>query len=128
MITTIGRGITIKGTIHAEEPVTIAGTVTGDVLAADYDVTVEPGGNVDGAITGRRITVRGSSKGRLIARELVRVLQTAKVKGDIASPKMALEEGATFTGSVEPARVDAAMRVQAYRNSKAEPAAIVPVA
>ena len=128
MITTIGRGITIKGTIHAEEAVTIAGTVTGDVMAADFDVTVEPGGKVEGAITGRRITVRGSSKGRLIARELVRVLQTAKVKADIASPKMALEEGATFTGSVEPARVDAAMRVQAYRNSKAEPAATAPVA
>jgi len=127
MITTIGRGITIKGTIHAQEPVRIAGTITGDVLAADHDVTVEPGGQVVGAITGRRITIGGKSSGRLIAREFVRVQQSAAVKADIASPKMALEDGATFNGSVEPARVDAAMRVQAYRNSKAESAATVPV-
>jgi cytoskeletal protein CcmA (bactofilin family) len=116
MITTIGKGITVNGTIHAEEPVTIAGTVTGDVLAADHDVTVEAGGKVDGAVTGRRITVRGSSKGRLIAREIVRVQHTAAVRADIASPKLALEDGATFNGSVEPARADAAMLVTAYRN------------
>jgi cytoskeletal protein CcmA (bactofilin family) len=122
-MTTIGKGITIKGTIHAEEAVTIAGTVTGDVLADNFDVIVEPGAHVDGAVTARVITVHGNSKGRLIAREIVRVLRSAAVRADIASPKLALEEGATFTGSVEPARVDAAIRVAAYRN-KNEPAAI----
>jgi cytoskeletal protein CcmA (bactofilin family) len=116
MITTIGKGITIKGTIHADEPVTIAGTVTGDVLASDHDVTVEAGGHVDGAVTGRRITVRGDSKGRLIAREVVRLQRTAAVRADIASPKLSLEEGASFNGAVEPARTDAAMHVTAYRN------------
>ena len=75
----------------------IAGTVTGDVLVSNHDVTVEAGGNVDGAVTGRRITVGGRSHGRLIAREIVRVLQSAAVWADIASPKFALEDGATFT-------------------------------
>ena len=115
MITTIAKGTTVNGTIHAQEPVTIAGTVKGDVLAADHDVTVEPGAHVDGAVTARRITVRGNSKGRLIAREFVHVYQTAAVRADVASPKLTLEEGATFNGSVAPARTDAAMRVAAYR-------------
>jgi cytoskeletal protein CcmA (bactofilin family) len=121
MMTTIGKGMTIKGTIHAEEPLTIAGTVKGDVLVADYDVTVEPGANVDGAVTARRITVRGTSKGRLIAREFVRVLQTAAVRADVRSPSLTLEDGATFNGSVEPARTDAAMLVAAYRNRAESP-------
>lgn len=120
MNTTIGKGIRVKGIIHAEEPIVIAGTVVGDVIAKDHDITLEAGGQVDGALTGRRIVVRGRSKGRLIAREIVRVLRTAVVRADIASPKLALEEGATMTGSVEPGRVDAAMIVQAYRNDKAE--------
>ena len=47
MITTIGKGITITGSIQAGEPVTIAGTVNGDVLASDYDVTVEAGARVE---------------------------------------------------------------------------------
>ena len=123
MMTTIGKNITVKGTVHADEPLTIIGTVTGDVLASNHDVTVESSGRVDGAITGRRITVRGRCKGRLIAREIVRLHETAAVRADIASPKISLLEGARFNGTVEPARVDAAMLVQAYRNTKAEHAA-----
>ncbi len=126
MITTIGKGITVKGTIQAEESVTILGTVTGDVMASDHDVTVEAGANVDGAVMARRITVAGTSKGRLIARELVRVQPTAAVKADIAAPKLSLADGATFNGSVEPARTDAAMRVAAYRSKEAAAAASVP--
>lgn len=122
MITTIGKSFIVRGSIHADEPLLIAGTVKGDVLAADYDVTVERGADVDGAVSARRITVRGTSRGRLIARESVRVLQTALVKADIASPRLSLEDGARFTGSVAPARTDAAMLVAAYRN-KADAAA-----
>jgi cytoskeletal protein CcmA (bactofilin family) len=122
MDTRIGKHITITGSIHAQEPVTIAGTINGDILASDFDVTVETGARVDGAVTARRITVRGKSSGRLIAREIVRVLQGAAVKADIASPKLALEDGASFNGCVEPARVDAAMIVAHYRNSRGEPA------
>jgi len=116
MNTTIGKAITIKGTIQADEPVTIAGTVTGDVMASDFDVTVELGAHVDGAVTARRITVRGRSTGRLIAREVVHVLQSAAVRADVRAPKMSLEEGATFNGCVEPAKTDAAFLVAAYRN------------
>jgi cytoskeletal protein CcmA (bactofilin family) len=119
MMTTIGKGITVTGSIQASEPVTIAGTVNGDVLASDYDVTVEAGARVDGAVTARSITVRGRSTGRLIARDVVRVHQTAAVKADIAAPKMSLEEGASFNGSVEPAKTDAAIIVAAYRNKNA---------
>ena len=54
MTTTIWKGITVKGTIHAAESLLIAGRVTGDVLVADHDVTVEPGAHVDGAVTVRR--------------------------------------------------------------------------
>ena len=116
MNTTIGKGITITGSIQAGEAVTIAGTVNGDVLASDYDVTVEAGARVEGAVTARTITVRGRSTGRLIARDVVRVQQSAAVKGDVAAPRLWLEDGATFNGSVEPAKVDAAMIVAAYRN------------
>ena len=116
MHTTIGKGITITGTIHSDEPVTIAGTVKGDVLASEVDVTVEIGARVDGAVTARRIIVRGRSSGRLIARELVRVQQSAAVRADVRAPRLVLEEGATFNGQVEPARTDAAILVAAYRN------------
>lgn len=115
MNTTIGKGIVITGTIQAAEPVLIAGRVNGDVLAAEHDVTVERSAHVEGAVTAKTITVHGRSNGRLIARDVVRLLETAFVKADIASPRLALADGATFNGCVEPAKADAAMRVAAHR-------------
>ena len=94
MSTTIGKGVKITGSLTADEPVSIVGTFNGDVLVANHSVTVETGGRVDGAVTARVITVQGGSAGRLIARDVVRVLEGAMVKADVTSPKLALEDGA----------------------------------
>ena len=120
MATTIGRGVRITGSLTADEPVSIIGSFKGEVLVANHAVTVETGGRVDGAVTARVITVQGGSVGRLIARDVVRVLEGATVNADVASPKLALEEGAVFNGKVDGgARAEAAARVAAYRNTAA---------
>ena len=123
MGTTIARGFRITGSLTADEPVSIIGTFNGDVLVANHAVTVETGGRVDGAVTARVITVLGGSAGRLIARDLVRVLEGATVNADVATPKLALEEGAVFNGKVDGgARAEAAARIAKYRNSGADEA------
>ena len=118
MATTIGKGLNITGSLTADEPVSIIGTLRGEVLVANHAVTVETGGRVDGAVTARVITVQGGSAGRLIARDVVRVLEGATVKADVTSPKLALEDGAMFIGKVDGgARAEAAARVAAYRQN-----------
>jgi cytoskeletal protein CcmA (bactofilin family) len=112
---TIGKAIRIKGTVHADEPIAIGGTITGDIFAGENGVTVEAQGTVDGTITARHILVRGTVHGRLVATDLVRLDATSNVAADIASPKAAIEEGAVYNGRVEPARAEAAARVAAYR-------------
>ena len=128
MATTIGKGVNITGSLTADEPVVITGTMNGEVLVANHAVTVETGGRVEGAVTARVITVQGGSIGRLIARDVVRVLEGANVQADIASPKLSLEEGAVFNGKVDGgARAEAAARVAKYRqNGTAEPGAVRP--
>lgn len=116
MSTIIGGNLKVTGTIEADEPVAIVGPITADLLVPNHEVTVEPGGLIDGAITARSITVFGGSMGRLIARDIVRVLEGATVRGDVAAPRIELEEGAIFNGRVEPARTEAALRVSAYRH------------
>lgn len=120
MATTIGKGVNITGSLTADEPLSIGCTLHGDVLVANHSVTVETGGRVDGAVTARVITVQGGTIGRLIARDVVRVLEGATVNADVATPKLALEEGAVFNGRVDGgARAEAAARVAAYRNEPA---------
>ena len=118
MSTTIGKGVKITGSLTADEPVSIIGTLNGEVLVANHAVTVETGGRVDGAVTARVITVLGGTAGRLIARDVVRLLDGATVKADVTSPKLALEDGAVFSGRVDGgARAEAAARVAAYRQT-----------
>jgi cytoskeletal protein CcmA (bactofilin family) len=118
MATTIGRGVNITGSLTADEPVSIIGTLNGELLAANHAVTVETGGRVDGAVTARVITVQGGTVGRLIARDIVRVLEGATVRGDVASPKLAIEEGALFNGKVDGGqRAEAAARVAKSRQN-----------
>jgi cytoskeletal protein CcmA (bactofilin family) len=121
MATTIGKGVNITGSLTADEPVSILGMLNGEVLVANHAVTVETGGRVDGAVTARVITVQGGTAGRLIARDVVRVLEGATVNADVATPKLALEEGAVFNGKVDggATRAEAAARVAKYRNSTA---------
>jgi cytoskeletal protein CcmA (bactofilin family) len=123
MATTIGKGVNITGSLTADEPVSIIGTLNGELLVANHAVTVEQGGRVEGAVTARVITVQGGSAGRLVARDVVRVLDGATVKADITTPKLALEDGAHFVGKVDGgARVEAAARVAAYRTNQPAPA------
>ena len=115
MSTSLGKAITIKGTFQATEPVSISGVVIGDVVAMSERVVIESDGRVDGTVTAREVVVHGSCSGRLVATTIVRLHQGAQVKGDVASPKLAIEDGAIFNGRVEPGRAEAAVRVAAYR-------------
>jgi len=120
MATRIGKGVSITGSLTADEPISIVGLLKGDVIVSNHSVTVETGGRVDGAVTARVITVHGGSAGRLIARDVVRVLEGATVNADIAAPRLALEEGAVFNGRVDGgARAEAAARIAKYRQNGA---------
>src|SRR5687767_11126643 len=115
MSTTLGSAIAVKGTLQATEPVSISGTIVGDVVAMNDLVTIEADGRVDGTVTAREIAIKGTCSGRLVATDVVRLQSGSRVKADVAAPKIAIEDGATFTGRVDPARAEAAVRVAAYR-------------
>jgi cytoskeletal protein CcmA (bactofilin family) len=114
-MTNISKGIVVTGTLHGEEAVSVAGTVKGEILTTNHDVTLEQGGRIEGNATARTITIKGTFVGRMIATRGVHLHRTAWVRAEIAAPAITMEDGATFNGSVERARVEAALRVAAYR-------------
>jgi cytoskeletal protein CcmA (bactofilin family) len=121
-MTNIGRGIAITGTVRSEEPLAIAGKIKGDVVAADHEVTLENGSDIDGAVMARTIVVLGKiTSGRLVGRDAVRLQKGASVQADIATPRFAMEDGATFNGRVDPSKVDAAFKVAEHREMREEP-------
>jgi cytoskeletal protein CcmA (bactofilin family) len=98
---TIGRSITIKGDVSGDEDLLIQGSVEGSVDLELHSVTVGEEGRVKANITGRVVTVEGEVEGDLRAKEKVILRSSARVTGDLHSPRIVLEDGASFRGLVD---------------------------
>jgi cytoskeletal protein CcmA (bactofilin family) len=97
----IGRSITIKGDISGDEDLHIQGTVDGSVNLKEHNVTITPEGRVNADIHGRTITVQGQVEGNLFGGEQVILHPSCRVKGNITAPRVALEDGANFRGTID---------------------------
>jgi cytoskeletal protein CcmA (bactofilin family) len=76
---------------------------------------------VDGVVIGdtyaRTIVVEGTVEGDLNGTVSVLVLATAKVRGNIAAPRVGIMEGANFNGSVDMSSAQAAARGDGHHNA-----------
>lgn len=97
----IGESIEIQGEVTGDEDLTIQGRVTGSVTLEEGAVTVGPDGKVEADIVARVINVEGHVDGDLEADEKVVLRGPARVEGDISAPRVVLEDGSYFRGTVD---------------------------
>lgn len=97
----IGASITIQGDVTGEEDLLIQGKVDGKVNLKQNNVTIGERGRVKADVYGRGLVVEGEVEGNLYGDERVIVRQSGKVIGNITSPRVTLEDGATFKGSID---------------------------
>ena len=97
----IGPGIRINGDISGDENLIIEGTVDGAISLSDHQVDVGPSGKVTADVTGRVIKISGEVKGDINGGEKVVISRSGKVRGNIVSPRVTLEDGALFKGSID---------------------------
>ena len=98
---TIGPSIFIKGDLSGEEDLVIEGRVEGKVDLKQNNVTVGKNGRVRADIFGRVVTVEGEVDGNVFAQEQAIVRQSGAVRGNITSPRVVLEDGSRFKGSID---------------------------
>ncbi len=104
----IGPSITIKGDVTGDEDILIQGKVEGKVDLAQHNVTVGANGRIKANIVGRSVTVEGEVDGDLLADEQIAIRKSGKVRGNISAPRVTIEDGATFKGSIDMERKAAA--------------------
>lgn len=97
----IGPSITIKGDVSGDEDLVIQGRIDGTVNLKKHNVTVGSEGRVKADIFGRTVTIEGEVNGDLHGDEQIVLRQTARVQGNIAAPRVTLEDGATFRGGID---------------------------
>ena len=98
---TIGPSIFIKGDLTGEEDLVIEGRVEGRVDLKQNNVTVGKNGKVKADVLGRVVTIEGEVDGNVFAREQAILRQSGAIKGNIQSPRVVLEDGSRFKGSID---------------------------
>ena len=98
---TIGSTIRIKGDVSGDENLLIEGTVEGTVNLLANELVVGESGNVRADIVAKTVRVHGEVQGDITGKENVVICSTSDVKGNIVTPRMTLEDGARFKGSID---------------------------
>ena len=97
----IGQTIKIKGTIEGDENLIIEGSVDGAVNLPNNDLTVGASGKVTADLDAKTVKIDGQVTGDIAGTEKVIVSKTGLVRGNIVAPRVTLEDGAKFKGSID---------------------------
>ena len=102
----IGPGININGDISGNESLVIEGKVEGKIHLPGHQVEVGKAGRVHADIVAKFVRVEGELKGDIDGKEKVVIAKSGNVRGNISAPRVMLEDGAIFKGSIDIDPVD----------------------
>jgi cytoskeletal protein CcmA (bactofilin family) len=97
----IGKSVFIKGELSGSEDLYLDGQVEGNILLKGNNLTVGPNGQVKANVDAKGVIVQGKLEGNLHATDRVELRKSAIVTGDIATQRIAIEEGAYLKGKVD---------------------------
>jgi cytoskeletal protein CcmA (bactofilin family) len=127
--TVIGPDTRISGEVRGDEDLVVRGRIDGRVQLTQ-GLTVEKGATVQADVDVRQLVVFGTVVGAIVASESVKLMATARVVGDLASPRVMMEAGAAYRGRVDMGDIAAARAAvssrAAQRPAASERSAIRP--
>lgn len=95
--TIVGHSVRIEGDLVSEGDIKVDGQVTGKVKTSQ-NLFIGPTAKIEADVEAGNATVAGTISGNMKIREVLAILQTGNVTGDIDCGKLAVEEGAFFSG------------------------------
>ena len=122
----IGKSVVIKGELSGSEDLYVDGQVEGNIELAGNRLIIGPDGQVRANVSAKGVIVQGKLDGNIRASERAELTKSALVTGDIATQRVAIEEGAYFKGKIdiqrEPAKADGAKPAAASASAAASSA------
>ncbi len=125
--TYFGKNLKITGNVSGDGDLIILGKLEGEFNLKGKLQVAEPA-EIIGSVKANDITVKGNIKGNITAVQKVHLDPTARVNGQIASPKLSIQDGACFDGEIKmsaqgtykpaSAVADAAFASSASKNSE----------
>lgn len=92
----------MQGTLSFKDPINLR-------ISGRFEGTLETLGNliigekaqVEAQISGDSITVAGRVRGKIVAKQQLRLIAPARVTGDVTTPRLMIEDGAVLNGAVQ---------------------------
>jgi cytoskeletal protein CcmA (bactofilin family) len=97
----LGKSVVIKGEVTGSEDLYVDGQVDGSISLEGNRLTIGPNGKIKANIVARSVSIAGKLEGNIRAGDRVDLRQSAVVLGDIATQRIAIEDGAYFKGGVD---------------------------
>lgn len=94
----IVEGTSIEGDIKSDSNIRIDGRLKG-TISTKGRLVIGPTGSIEGEIVCENADVEGSFVGKISVNQLLSLKATAKLTGDIITNKLAIEPGASFSGT-----------------------------
>ena len=93
----LSQDVEIKGSITFGAELVSHGKIEGDVNS-EGSLTIGPTGTMQGDILAGRVSVHGVVNGNITVQDRCELRGNAQLIGDLESPSLVIEEGATFIG------------------------------
>ena len=119
----IGKSVVIKGELNGSEDLTIEGQVEGKIELRQNVLTIGPNGKIKAQVFAKAVIILGEVTGNVTASEKVDIRDNGSVDGDIASPRVAIAEGAHFRGSIDMQKGAGAQKTEGKPAAASTPAA-----
>ncbi len=122
----IGPSIEFKGNLTGGEDLLIEGRIEGRIELRQHSVTIGKNGRVKADVYGRAIIVHGEVDGNLFGEEQIVLRQASTVRGNLQAPRVTLEDGSQFKGSIDMAAKPAVEVPPQRASTPAEPRPSAP--
>lgn len=95
----VGHGTILSGDTNFQAMLRVDGQLVGTVTSDSGTLLVGTNGQVDANVSVASAIVNGVINGDIIASEKIQLGRTARVVGNIQTPRIVIEDGAVFEGS-----------------------------
>lgn len=97
----LSPSIAIKGDISGTEDLVLEGKMEGTINLPKNEILIGPDGQVKADLVALKVSIEGRVTGDIRGSERVVIKHSGKVDGNIVAPRVVLEDGCQFKGSVE---------------------------
>lgn len=97
----ISGTISIKGELSGTEDVVVAGEFEGNINLPSQSLTITQSGKVRADVHANVVEIQGELIGDIEGVDKVLITPTGRMQGNIKSPRVILDDGAQFKGSID---------------------------